>query len=241
MFLKSTARGLFERNVTGVHDPAASAPAFDVPSSMDLQRTTRLARLQITSMNEIDNLDVPGGAELFGRARNGGQRFLSGVVDDRDRFRFAPPHAPFTFLKSIPAGARFSTPVTSIRIRIRTGDVRSAGTDDDVFLRVSDTRRFRLDRRLDDDLQRGDADTYGVPIDGAIADGLSTGDIRYRQIEKSRGGVAGGRRLGGVRVWVNDRLVAAHDRIDRRLEGGHRAWRAPGVARLAPAGPAAPS
>lgn len=192
-----------------------------------MQATTRFVELEATSMSEVDNLDIPGDADMFVRAAVGGQRYVSGVINSRDTFRFPRPHAPCAFIKAVPAvGATFSTPVTSIRVRIHTGDVRFAGADDDVYLRVNGSLRFPLDKTLFNDFERDDDDTYSVPIDGAVADGLRVGDIQYLQIEKSRDGVAGGWRLGGASVWVNDRLVVRDDSINRWFEDNHRVHRA---------------
>jgi hypothetical protein len=191
-------------------------------------------------MAEIDNLDIPGDADLFTRAKIGGQRYISAVINSRDSFSFKLPNYPFTFFKAFPFGQSFGTPLTSIRVRIRTGDVRFAGTDDDVYLRISDTRRFALDKRLYDDFERGDNDTYSVPIDDAVADGLTTGSIRFLQIEKSRDGLAGGWRLGGASIWVNDRLVYSNDRIDRWLEESRREFRVPRFTALPATGREAP-
>ncbi len=235
----SEARRRFESNITRTHGPADGTP-FPVPSSQPLQQSTRFVRLQVTSMAEIDNLDIPGRADLFTRARIGSQRFLSGVINSRDSFSFRLPNYPFTFIKAVPRGTSFGTPVTSIRVRIRTGDVRFAGTDDDVYLRISDSRRFALDKRLYNDFERDDHDTYSVPIDGAVADGLRVGDIRYLQIEKSRDGIAGGWRLGGAQVWVNERLAVSNDRINRWLEDDRRTWRARRPSLPAATGRAAP-
>ena len=239
VLVKSQMRRLFEQNIVRVQGDAPG-PGLVVPTTQALQRATQFVRLQVTSMGEIDNLDIPGDADLFTRARIGSQRYISGVINSRDSFRFTLPNYPFTFLKSFPFGQTFGTPLTSIRVRIRTGDVRFAGTDDDVYLRISDTRRFALDKRLYDDFERGDNDTYSVPIDGAVEDGLTTGNIRFLQIEKSRDGVAGGWRLGGASIWVNDRLVYSNDRIDRWLEESRREFRAPRFTALPATGTAAP-
>ena len=239
VLVKSQMRRLFEQNIVRVQGDAPG-PGLVVPPTQALQRATQFVRLQVTSMAEIDNLDIPGDADLFTRARIGGQRYISGVINSRDSFRFTLPNYPFTFLKAFPFGQTFGTPLTSIRVRIRTGDVRFAGTDDDVYLRISDTRRFALDKRLYDDFERGDNDTYSVPIDGAVEDGLTTGNIRFLQIEKSRDGVAGGWRLGGASIWVNDRLVYSNDRIDRWLEESRREFRVPRFTALPATGTAAP-
>jgi hypothetical protein len=239
VLVKSQMRRLFEQNIVRVQGDAPG-PGLVVPSTQALQRATQFVRLQVTSMAEINNLDIPGDADLFTRAKIGSQRYISGVINSRDSFRFTLPNYPFTFLKSFPFGQTFGTPLTSIRVRVRTGDVRFAGTDDDVYLRISDTRRFALDKRLYDDFERGDNDTYSLPIDGAVEDGLTTGNIRFLQIEKSRDGVAGGWRLGGASIWVNDRLVYSNDRIDRWLEASRREFRVPRFTALPATGREAP-
>ena len=235
----SQMRRLFEQNIVRVQGDAPG-PGLAVPPTQALQRATQFVRLQVTSMAEINNLDIPGDADLFTRAKIGSQRYISGVINSRDSFKFTLPNYPFTFLKSFPFGQTFGTPLTSIRVRVRTGDVRFAGTDDDIYLRISDTRRFALDKRLYDDFERGDNDTYSLPIDGAVEDGLTTGNIRFLQIEKSRDGLAGGWRLGGASIWVNDRLVYSNDRIDRWLENNNREFRAPRFTALPATGREAP-
>ena len=104
--------------------------------------------------------------------------------------------------------------------------MRFAGTDDDVHLRLGRRLRFPLDKRLYDDFERGDRDTYSVPIDEAVADGMRVGDITRVQIEKSRDGIAGGWRLAGVRLRVNGRVIYSNRSVDRWLEKGRRTWTA---------------
>jgi hypothetical protein len=127
-------------------------------------------------------------------------------------------------------------PVESIEVEVRTGDVRFAGTDDDVHLRLGNNLRFPLDKRLYDDFERGDRDTYSVPIDDAVKAGMRVGDITQVQLEKSRDRLAGGWRLGGVRLRVNGRVVYDNQRVDRWLEKNRREWRAPDFVPRAPRG-----
>lgn len=213
---------------------------FAVPSSQAMQQGMRFIRLEITSMAEIDNLEPGGWADMFVRAGIGRQRFISGVIYGFDAFHFKPPHAPFTFLKAVRDGSRFDEPVTSIIARIRTGDVSLGGTNDSVYLRINDGKRFQLDKRLYDDFERGDHDTYSVPLDDAVRDGLRVGDIRYLQIEKARDGLAGGWRLTDAQVWVNDRLVAADAHIDRWIENNRLSYRLQSFQPVAPIGTALP-
>ena len=123
-------------------------------------------------------------------------------------------------------------------VEIRTSSASYSGTDDDVYLRVGPGRRFALDKRLYDDFERGDRDTYSVPIDDATRAGLTVRDISRVQVEKSSDGVGGGWRLRGVKLVVNGRTVYARDSIDRWLEDSQRTWRAPDFTPSAPTGPA---
>ena len=102
----------------------------------------------------------------------------------------------------------------------------------DVPERMEITRRFALDKRLYDDFERGDNDTYSVPIDDAVADGLTTGNIRFLQIEKSRDGLGGGWYLQSFEVRLNGRTVASKP-VNKWLENNHRS--ATASMRVAPA------
>jgi len=179
-------------------------------------------------------------ADMFSRATIAGQHFQSGEINGRDSFGFPRPYAPFTFIKAIPAAASYAEPVTTMTAEIRTSSSLYPGTDDDVYLRISPTQRFALDKRLYNDFERGDRDTYSVPIDAAVLAGLTVGDISRVQIEKSPDGVGGGWKLRGVKLVVNGRQLYARDRIDRWLEDAKRTWRAPDFTRTAPTGAALP-
>ena len=178
-----------------------------MPSSQDLQRSTRIVVLRVLEMRGISLGDPgPDDADMYARARIGGQPLGSAVIHDHDRYGFSDPNEPFTWFKAVPAVPDEGEPVESIEVEVNTGDVRFAGTDDDVYLRLSRTHRFALDKRLYNDFERGDRDTYSVPIDEAVRAGMRVGDITRVQIEKSRDGIAGGWRLGGVRLRVNGRV-----------------------------------
>ncbi len=94
-----------------------------------------------------------------------------------------------------------------------------------------DACRFSLDKRLYDDFERGDDDTYSVPLGPATRDGLTIGDISRVAIEKSKDGVAGGWFLHGVTLEVNGGTLVRNRSIDRWLEDSHRVWTASGLAR----------
>jgi hypothetical protein len=143
-------------------------------------------------------------------------------------------------MKAIPVGGSYAEPVTTMTVEIRTSSKTFAGTDDDVYLRISPTLRFNLDKSLYDDFERGDRDNYSVPIDSAVLAGLKVRDISRVQIEKSPDGAAGGWRLRGVKLVVNGRTLYSRDGIERWLEDDHRTWRAPDFAASAPSGAALP-
>lgn len=238
-------RGIFQSLIPLFGQPQPNGDLFPVASSQPLQAETRFVQLRVTSMKGVglralgDPTPVDR-ADMFSRATIAGQGFQSGEINGRDRFSFPLPYAPFAYIKAIPAGARYAEPVTSMTAEIRTSSSAFAGTDDDVYLRVSPGRRFRLDKRLYDDFERGDRDTYSVPIDAAVRSGLSVGDLDRVQIEKSPDGVAGGWKLRGVKLTVNGRTLYARNGIERWLEKNRRTWRAPDFRRSAPAGPAVP-
>jgi hypothetical protein len=79
--------------------------------------------------------------------------------------------------------------------------------------------------------ERGDDDTYSVPIGTATRDGLAIRDIRRVSIEKSKDGIAGGWFLHGVTLRVNGRTFARDRNIDRWLENSKRVWTAPNLTR----------
>ena len=171
-----------------------------------------------------------GSADIYANARMDGQPYTSTVINGEDSFSFPGSYAPFTWIRSVPIFQRESTPVESMTVRIETGNRRSAGTDDDVYLNIG-SHRFSLDKRLYDDFERGDDDTYSVPIGNATRDGLSIRDIRRVSIEKSRDGIAGGWFLHGVTLRVNGRTFVRDRNIDRWLENSKRVWTAPNLTR----------
>ncbi len=245
-YFEDHGKTLFRQNFEAlIKVLAADAPTGDllpITSSQDLQRTTRFVQMQVPYMRGID-LGDPGPideADMFTQATIAGQRFQSGEINGYDSFSFPRPTAPFTFIKAVPAAASYREPVTSLQVEIRTSSSRFSGTDDDVSLRVGSSLRFPLDKSLYDDFERGDRDTYSVPIDGAARAGLSIGDLRQIQIEKSPDGVAGGWKLRGVKVIANGRQIYARDGIETWLEDNHRTWRAPDFVPSSPAGTALP-
>ena len=216
-----------------------------ITSSQGMQAATRFVRVRVTSMKGVGlrALGDPGlldRADNYSRATIAGQGFWSGEINGRDSFGFGLPYSAFTFIKAITPGAIYGEPVTTMTVEVRTSSKLFAGTDDDVYLRVSPTLRFPLDKRLYDDFERGDRDTYSVPIDGAVLNGLKVGDISRVQIDKSPDGAGGGWRLRGVKLVVNGRTLYSRDGIEKWLEDNHRTWRAPDFRASAPVGNALP-
>jgi hypothetical protein len=109
-------------------------------------------------------------------------------------------------------------------VRIETGDRRYAGTDDDVTLRIGNGWHFPLEKKYYDDFERGDDDTYSVPIGKVTRDGFTVRDIERVAIEKSKDGSAGGWFLKGVTLKVNGREVVRQRGINRWLEKSNRTW-----------------
>jgi hypothetical protein len=208
-----------------------------VPSSQELQRNTRIVVLRILRLRSRGLGDPgPDDADMYANVRIDGQPMTSAVIHGHDTYSFQNPNEPFTWIKAVPAVPDRGEPVESIQVVVKTADARSAGTDDDVYLRLGRDLRFPLDKRLYDDFERDDRDTYSVPIDEAVRAGLRVGDITRVQMEKSRDGLGGGWRLGGVRLRVNGRVIYSNQRIDRWLEDNQRTWRATNFAPSAPRG-----
>lgn len=214
-----------------------SRPLGPVPSSRPIQQATQFVRMELFRMVEkgIGDPTSIDRADFYARAGIAGQGFLSGFIHGRDSFSFPPPHFPFTFMKSVPRTASYPEPLTSLRVEVKTSNASYAGTDDDVFVRINGGERYKLDKPAYDDFERGDRDTYSIPID-AITAAPRLGDIRYLQIEKSRDGLAGGWKLGGVKLFGNDRLLYSKAAIETWLEDSHRTWRAPGFTGFNPSG-----
>ena len=221
-------------------DPRPTGELAPVPSSQDLQRSTRIVKLKVLSMRGggFGGLGDPGpdDADMYADVKIDGQLMHSAVIHGHDSFSFPDPYEPFTWFKIVPAVPDDTDPVESIELEVKTADARWAGTDDDVFLRLGPDLRFPLDKRLYNDFERNDRDTYSVPIDAEVWRGMRVGDIGQVQIEKSRDFLAGGWKLGGVKLRVNGKVVYDNQGINRWLEDDNRTWRAPDFAPRNPRG-----
>ena len=131
----------------------------------------------------------PDRADMYASVRIDGQPMTSAVIEGHDSFSFRDPNEPYTWIKAVPAVPNEGVPVEHVQVEVKTAGVRSAGTDDDVYLRLGPNLRFPLDKRLYDDFERGDRDTYSVPIDEATRSGMTVGDIRQvadREVTRRR-------------------------------------------------------
>jgi PLAT/LH2 domain-containing protein/CARDB protein len=221
---KSPARKTFEDWASNFDEQPSGDRVPEPASSRNIQLQTRMVKLEVKRMRGYDwALGDPGpdDADLYVNARIRGQGFASTVLHDHDKFSFPKPYGPFTWIRSVPAGQRASTPVSTLTVQVKTGDRRYAGTDDDVYLRVNNGLRFSLEKRAYNDFERGDDDTYAVPLDAVTRAGLSVADITQAQIEKSRDGAGGGWFLQSFVVRLNGRAVASKV-VNKWLEDNHR-------------------
>jgi hypothetical protein len=109
--------------------------------------------------------------------------------------------------------------VNRLRVRITTANVRWAGTDDDVTVRLGG-RTWNLDNPGRDDFERGNTDTFDLDP----GTGLYASDIHSVRIHKSPDGISGGWKLKGVRVTVNGSTVYNNQSINKWLEDDDRTW-----------------
>jgi len=224
---KSPARETFERIAPRYAEDPVAPDVLEPPSSRNQQAQSRFVKLEVLNMNGYAfELGDPGpdDADIYANARIRGQAYTSPVIHDHDRFSFPRPYAPFTWIRSVPTQWRASEPVSSLTVRVETGNKRGAGTDDDVYLRVNRSLRFSLEKRAYDDFERDDDDTYSVALDGPTRNGLAVRDIGRIQIEKSRDGVGGAWYLKGITVRLNGRVIYANRAINRWLEDDRRVF-----------------
>ncbi|SNT48803.1 PLAT/LH2 domain-containing protein [Asanoa hainanensis] len=109
--------------------------------------------------------------------------------------------------------------VNELEVRITTGDVSWAGTDDDITLTLGG-RSWDLDNPGRDDFERGNTDTFVLDP----GPGLRLGDLTAVRVDKSPDGSNGGWRLAGVRIVANGTSIYDNPSIDRWLEDNTRTW-----------------
>ena len=226
-------RRAFNQYIPAFRDyPTEPISMPDLPSTRTDQEFTRFVKLEVLSYSGIDLGDIrgSGAADIYANAAMDGQPYTSTVINGENSFSFPRSYAPFTWIRSVPIFQRESTPVETMTVRIETGNKSGAGTDDNVYLDIG-RHRFSLDKRLYDDFERRDDDTYAVALGDATRNGLTIGDISRVSIEKSKDGIAGGWFLHGVTLVVNGRTIIRNRNIDRWLEDSKRVWVAPNLTR----------
>ena len=200
-------------------------------------------KLEILNYGGLGLGDPVGEADIYANARIRGQSYTSTIINDADRSPSRRPGVPPLrrgHLRRLPrlhldplgpdgeraehAGHHDDRPHRDRRPALRGHRRRRVPAD-------QRPARFRLEKAAYDDFERGDDDTYSVPIGDAARAGLTIGDIDRVAIEKSRDGAAGGWFLKGVTLVVNGRTLVRDRAIDRWLEDDHRTWTAPGLAR----------
>jgi hypothetical protein len=238
---KTKYRARFERLILRMAERNPTGEVGPVPSSQGIQRSTQFVALRITKLDG-EGLGDPGpdDADMYANVRIDGQPMNSSVIHGHDHFSFPDPYEPFTWIKAVPSAPEEETPVESIDLSVKTANVRWAGTDDDVYLRLGPNLRFPLDKRMYNDFERNDLDNYSVPIDEAVKNGVRIADITEVAIEKAGDGPAGGWKLGGMKMKVNGQLFYNDQHINRWLEDDHRRWKAADFERRSPSGTAIP-
>jgi hypothetical protein len=228
---KTVYRSEFEHNILRLAEPNPLGQVGPVPSSQELQKQMQVVVLRVKKMASVGALGLgdpwPDQADMYALMHIDGQPYHSDVIHGHNEFSFGNPYEPFTKFKVIPTGKVEEEPVESVEAVVRTANVRWAGTNDDVCLRLNPRHCFPLEKRAYDDFEQGDSDRYSVPIDEVVRRGFAVGDIQEIGIEKSADGIAGGWKLGGLEVFVNRRPIYDNQHVEKWFEDNDRRWTAP--------------
>jgi hypothetical protein len=111
-----------------------------------------------------------------------------------------------------------NTLVNKLALRVKTADVLWAGTDDDVTLRLVG-RNWKIDSDAND-FERNSTRTYHLDP----KTGIRVSDLATITIRKSPDGFAGGWKLGGLRLTVNDNHIYNNASINQWLEDNDRVF-----------------
>jgi hypothetical protein len=109
--------------------------------------------------------------------------------------------------------------INKLEIQISTADVSYAGTDDDVTLTLAG-RSWNLDTKGHNDFERGNTDSFRLDPQTSFY----PSDIHSIRIHKSPDGLAGGWKLKGITLNVNDATIFNNQNINKWLEDDHRNW-----------------
>lgn len=125
------------------------------------------------------------------------------------------------------AGASTAQPISTLVVEIRTGDVRFAGTDDDVHL-IFGGREFPLDDPQRDDFERNHRDRFLISLaDDPLSIELIRGIGQISVIKMQDSFFGGGWRFGGITVWAEtdaSEPLFKDDAIDKWLDGDDLEW-----------------
>lgn len=225
---KTSFRRKFETLIVPMMAPVnLNQPDPPVPNSRSIAAANEFVEAKITRLKQIDDID--GGdiigendADWYTKVQLYGQSFRSCLIDGHNSFSFPAPYAPMTFYKMVPKNRSTPTPLSNIRIILRTGTASGAGTDMDLFLRINDRTRFEFPYGTFDDFERGRNDTYTF----ALPEGTTLNDLQYIQLEKKGGGSW---QFGGIRVEMNDLLIYRNDSVNLWMNKDSETWRAPSL------------
>jgi PLAT/LH2 domain-containing protein len=176
-------------------------------------------RLRVEDIVAIAPDDGIGGGEQdwYGRGRIGGQRYWTGLIDEHNNFDFKSPYAPWALIKGIQPG---NDVVNTLVVRLRTGSTDGAGTDDNMYLWLSDKLKIEFPYDPDeDDFENSASYDYSFKL----PPGTRLGDITRIRIEKSSGDDY---QIGGVSVAVNDQWIYRNEAVNSWLNDRTRIWEA---------------
>ena len=208
---RSSFRSEFERVVRLLAVKSDNPPTYVVPSTRQMQELTRFVVVKVLRMKGRGAGDpLFDEADFYAQGLIAGQHYLSAFIHGYDGYSFKRPNYPFTFVKAVTLAPRLQS-LTDLAIEVKTSGTSGAGTDDNVYLRVNDRLRFKLDRNNVDDFERNQKAVYTLPVDTSTPfdkspSGYTLRDIQYLQLEKSKDGSSGAWKLGAVRLFVNGRV-----------------------------------
>ena len=133
-----------------------------------------------------------------------------------------------TFTLSPPFSLPLGVKVTSLKVRIITGQDFGAGTDDDVYFDIGPLGWF-LDKPNHNDFERNEDDTYDLPLSGVS---LMTDDIIHARVQKkgiggwtgSPDGVGGPWECQSIHFIVNG-VDSGPIAVNAWLDHGHPFWK----------------
>jgi hypothetical protein len=120
--------------------------------------------------------------------------------------------------------------ITQVTVEITTGDVRFAGTDDDIHLELAGLQ-LPLDDPDRDDFERNNVDTFVIPIPGRGLDLAWLRELGTLAIVKTGDSFwGGGWRFEGIRIFGDGPdPIYVNDSVNRWLDGSSqdpdRTWR----------------